>query len=93
MEIAGLKLIFKTGGVNLDDDPSYPFKLKANFSPPQFMEVAFITLYGGSEEFILRGMTAEALQQFIEVNDLRTHPRLRWLKLTGPSGLIEEVKR
>ena len=91
--IEGLKLI-KLNSIRIDepDDPSYPYKLEANLSPPELMQVAFVMLHGGSEEMVVRAMTREALDQFIEVNDLRRHPRLRRMIITGPKGTREEIK-
>lgn len=83
--IEGIKLIqHNAGGVNLPDDPSYPFKLEVSLRPPEFMLVAFVGLYGGREKMVVRGLTREVLEKFVEVNDLRTHPRLRELTITGP---------
>jgi len=91
--IPGLKLIHHdASGVNLPDDPSFPFKLEGNFSPPEFMNVAFVLMHGGSGEIIVRAMTKEALDKFIEVNSFRTHPRLRRMTITGPNGLVEQIK-
>jgi hypothetical protein len=90
--IEGLKLIrHNASQVDLPDDPTFPFKLEASFRPPEFMVIAFIGLFGGSEEIIVRGMTKEALDQFIEANNLRTHARLSRLTITGPDGIIEQV--
>jgi hypothetical protein len=84
-EIKGIKLIkHNVGGVDIPDDTSYPFKLEASFRPPEFMIVAFVGLYGGSEDIIVRGMTREALEEFVDLNNLRKHPRLRKLEITGP---------
>lgn len=91
-EIEGLKLIRLTGRVNIPDDTSYPYKLSVNCSPPEFMDVTFIMLHGGSEEIVLRGMTRAAIDEFIKRNDLRTHPRLRWLVITGPNDKREEIR-
>jgi hypothetical protein len=82
MEIEGVKLIRQTGVVNEPDDPSYPYRLDVNLRPPEFMEFAFVMLHGGSEVICVRGMTREALEQFVELNQLRTHPRLRSLEIT-----------
>ena len=84
MQIEGLKLIYKTGGIDLSDDPSYPWKLEAFFRPSEFMRVAHITLYGGDERIVVRGRTREALLQFVELNGLNIHPRLRRLSVSGP---------
>jgi len=90
--IPGIKLIrHNASNVNLPDDPTFPFKLEANFRPPEFMIVAFIGLYGGSEEIVVRGMTKDALDKFVEANGLRTHPRLRRLTITGPDGIMEQL--
>lgn len=92
--IPGIKLIMHNcSNVNLPDDTTLPFKLEASFSPPEFMVMAFIGLYGGSEEIVVRGETKEALAKFIELNKFRTHPRLRRLTITGPDGIIEQIPR
>lgn len=83
--IEGIKLIrHNAGGVNLPDDPSYPWRLDVNLRPPEFMDFAFILLHGGSEEIVVRGMTKEALEEFVELNGLSDHPRLRSLEITQP---------
>lgn len=83
MTIDGVKLIYhNAGGVNEPDDTSYPFRLEANFSPPEFMNVAFILMRGGSEKIVVRGKTREALEKFVDLNNLRKHPRLRSLDIT-----------
>ncbi len=92
--IPGLKLIrHNAGGLNLPDDPSFPFKLEVNLRPPGFMDVAFVGIYGGSEEVVVRGMTKGALYKFVELNQLRTHPRIRRFTITGPKGIVEKFKR
>ncbi len=83
--IPGIKLILhNAGGVYNPDDPSYPYKLEASFSPPELMEVAFVAIHGGGEKIVVRGMTREALEQFVESNRLQNHPRLQSLTITGP---------
>ncbi len=89
--IEGIKLILHTGGTNIPDDPSFPYKLYANLRPPELMDFTFIVLYGGSEEVIVRGMTVEAIEAFITQNQLETHPRLRRLIITGPED--KEIRR
>ena len=92
--IPGLKLIrHNASNADLPDDPSLPFKLEANFSPPEFMIVTFIGLFGGSEELVVRSVTKEALDQFMTGQDLRRHPRLRHLTITGPDGIIEQIPK
>lgn len=92
-DIEGLKLFKKTGCIDIAEDASYPFRLEVVFSPPEFMQVAFITLYGGSEVVVVRGMTLEAIDQFILLNNFDRHERFRRLSVSGPSGVIREVKR
>lgn len=92
--IPGLKVIrHNTGRIDLPDDPSFPFKLEASFRPPEFMTMAFIGLFGGSEEIVVRGMSKQALDKLIEVNGFRKHPRLLRLTITGPDGIIEQLNR
>ena len=92
--IRGIKLIrHNAGNVNLPDDPSYPFKLEVNLAPPDFLTFHFIALYGGSEEIVVRGKTKEALDEFIDGNNLREVPRLRRLTITGPDGVVEEISK
>lgn len=96
--IEGIKLIRKTGipdqvdAYKIDErqpiDPTMPFRLDVNCSPPQFMEVFWALTYGGSEEIVIIGQTLEKLQKFVEVNDLRTHPRLRWLTITDKDNKV-----
>ena len=89
--IEGLKLIrLNSARIDEPDDPSYPYKLEVNLRPPDLLLVTFVMLCGGSEEMILRGKTRDAIDQFIELNYLRRHPRLRRMTITGPDGLREE---
>lgn len=94
LAIEGLKLIrLNSHRIDEPDDPSYPFKLEVNLSPPELMNVAFVMLHGGSEELVLRAMTREAIDLFIETNDLHRHPRVRWMIIIGPDGLKEKFHR
>lgn len=80
-----LKLIrCNSHGVNKQDDPTFPFRLDASFSPPEFMRVAFCMMHGGTETLCVRGMTQEALQDFVAKNGLDTHPRLIRMSITKP---------
>jgi len=72
-----------------EDVVRYPFKLYANFRPPEFMQVTFVMLYGGSEEFVLRADTREKLEEAVRQNEWVGHPRLRRLVLTMPDGREE----
>lgn len=73
-----IKLIFHTGEIDIADDPSFgPWKLYVNLRPPEFMQMAFICMTGGSEEVVCRGKSKEALEEFVKAADLNNHPRLR----------------
>jgi hypothetical protein len=89
--IPGLKLIFVTGnsGRVTEDEAlvkEHPFRLDASFRPPEFMQVAFIMIYGGTEEIVVRGQSLEALERFVEANGYKTHPRLIRLTITEPEA-------
>lgn len=90
--INGLKLIYQTGSVDIPDDPSYPLRLDLNFRVPEFMTLAFIARYGGSEDVVVRAQTMEALVQFLAQNEFLSHPRIRWATVTGPDGLRENLE-
>lgn len=91
--IPGIKLITHNArGVFNPDDPSYPYKLKGSFSPPVLMEVAFVVAHRRGEQIVLRGMTHEALEQFIVLNRLQNHLRLQMLRITGPDGYLNQIK-
>lgn len=93
--IEGIKLIkHNMGGVNNPDEPEYgPFRLDALFRVPSFMEVAAAFIYG-REEIVVRGKTREALEQFVKVNSLDTHPRKIKVEITEPeaAGKEPEIK-
>ena len=91
--IEGLKVIYQTGGVNLPDDQTFPYRFYMNLRPPGMMEFAFVMMYGGSEEIVVKAMTKEAIIEFIDMNGFRTHPRLRRFDISGPDGKIEEFER
>ena len=81
-----MKLIKHTGTCDHPDDPSLPFKLELSLRAPEFMQVAFVMMHGGTEELVARSSTKEELQDWMKDQDIQTHPRLiRWA-LTGPDG-------
>jgi hypothetical protein len=73
------------------DDPSYPYLLDMRLAPPGFMAMAFVAMHGGAEILRVRSLTLEALQQFVDQNDFRRHPRLYRLTITGPDGIVEQA--
>lgn len=87
--------IAKLNSANIDEpeNPDYPWKLELTFRAPEFMNMAFIMLYGGSEDLVVQGMTREALDQFLDTEDLRQHPRLNRGTITHPDGTVEELSR
>lgn len=95
--IEGLKLVYWTGrdldDAHLHDDPDHPFKLYFNFSPPEFMGIAWIFAHGGSEEIVVRTKTREAIDEFMQRNDFYRHPRFRRGVLTLPDGKEEKLER
>ncbi len=90
--IEGIKLISLTGQFDGPDDENYPWKLEINFRPPEFMQVTFVMMYGGTEKMVVRGMSRELLEEFLEAEDFTFHPRLRDMVFTGPDGVAEEVQ-
>ena len=89
--IDGVKVIHaNTYNFDQPDDEALPFKLEMNLNPPEFMKVAFMCMFGGSEELTVRAESLEALNSFIEKSHLRPHPRARRATITGPDGVLEE---
>ena len=85
------KVIYaNTHRVDVPDDPSFPYKLEAVFQHSEFMRVAALLMFGGSERIIVRGMTHEALTKLATENEWTTHPRLIRLTITGPDGAVVE---
>jgi hypothetical protein len=93
----GLRLIrLNSASVDERDEDyasDYPYKLDVNLAPPDLMIVAFVMLHGGSEELIVRGKTRDVIDQFVALNDLQHHPRLRRMTITGPDDHHEEFRR
>ena len=91
MSAPGTKIISaNTHGIDFPDDPSYPYKLEASFRHAGFMQVTASLMFGGSEQIVVRGMTAEALLKLATGNEWTTHPRLNRLTITGPDGAVVE---
>ena len=80
--INGVRLVYATGQcVRKPDDFKFPFVLYLNCRPPDFMELAFIAMHGGSEEVIVEGESESALMELVRLNEWETHPRLRELTI------------
>jgi len=93
--IEDVTLVYMTGAPAdaPDTDATGTYRLEVNLRPPELMQVTFIMLHGGSDELIVRAKTRASIDRFIKLNDLRRHPRLRRMTITGPGGLREEIKR
>lgn len=42
---------------------------------------------------VVRGMTSDTINEFVELNSFKKHPHLFLLEITGPDGLCEKVSR
>ena len=80
------------GYINVQEDPSFPFKMEANFRIPSFMEVAFVMLYGGCEILRFQGMTVEGLAREADSKGLSDHCRLRKIEITDRAGKVVRHK-
>lgn len=83
-----VKLIKHTGESDHPDDPSLPFKLELVMRAPEFMVIAWIGLYGGSEEVVARGDTLEELTAWMEEHGLKDHIRLSRYSITDAEGKV-----
>jgi hypothetical protein len=83
--IPGIKVIkHNAGHINNPDDPSLPYRVDLRLRAPEFMAVAFIGLYGGTEDIVVRATTEEAAEAFLAKYGFRTHPRLISVTVTKP---------
>jgi hypothetical protein len=88
-----VKLIYSnTCNVRADDDPLLPYRMEFNLRPPELMAVAFVMMYGGSEEGVAKGKTVEDLVAYAESSELADHPRLRWIRIKNVRGEIVRSK-
>ena len=75
-------------GVSQPEDRTFPFRMKAIFRPPEFMQVTFIMIHGGSEYLEFQGMTVEALVSLADQEGFSTHPRLTRIEIADSGGSI-----
>jgi hypothetical protein len=68
-----------------DEDPALPFRIEIVLRAPEFMAVAFIGIYGGSENIVAQAVDLASLREFVVRNELGDHPRLRRMVVTGPN--------
>ena len=85
-----VKLIKHTSDYDHPDDPSLPFKLEVTLRPPEFLEMTWVGLYGGSEDIVARGDSAEELLAWADENGLKDHIRLRRYSITDSEGKVVE---
>lgn len=91
--IPGVKVVSVTGQFTEDEDPTLPWKVTVNLRPPEFMNVTFVMLYGGTEAAVVQAPTREELEKFLEAENMTTHPRLRNIVFNGPDGFEETIDR
>lgn len=86
------KLIYaNTYNFKDEDDPTMPFRMDINLRPPDYMNVAFVMLYGGSEEVTFIGSTIEELREVAqgeEADHIERHLRLRWIRISDRTGKV-----
>jgi hypothetical protein len=81
----------KPSGIDLPEDPAFPYKVDVALSPPKFMDVAFMLRFGGTERIVIQGKGLWSLNRAMKKqDDLRRHPRLLRYTITGPDGVIEQ---
>lgn len=87
LPIDGTKLIIHNMGVvNNDDDPSFgPFRLDVSLRAT-WSQVLMTLFTCEHEEIVVRGKTREALEQFVILNDLNGHCRLKVITIWRPEG-------
>lgn len=69
-----------------------PYKVYVNMRPPEFMEVTWALMYGGSEEVVAWAKDRAAVDLFLDKGELRDHPRLRRIEITAPDGTVERIQ-
>jgi hypothetical protein len=75
-------------GVSQPEDRTFPFRMKAIFRPPEFMQVAFTMIHGGSECLEFQGMTVEDLVKLADREGFSTHPRLTRIEISDSGGIV-----
>ncbi len=83
-----IKLIKHTGEADHPDDESLPIKLEMYLRAPEFMSVAFVFLYGGSEHVVARAETVEELDAWMLDKGLTGHPRLSRYRITNGAEVV-----
>lgn len=81
------EVIESNGRASLPVRPDWRWHLYANLSPPEFMQVAFILIHGGSETFLIQAPTRESLDAVFA--ELANHPRLRRIEVKHEGAVVE----
>jgi len=85
--IEGTKAIYHNmGGIEEPDDATYPLRLSVSLRIPDFMAFTARMIYGPTEEIVILCMDNAALSGVLGAMELRTHPRLRELKIELRDG-------
>lgn len=83
-----VKIIKHTGECDHPDDETLPAKLEMYLRPPEFMNLAFVCMYGGSEVVVARAETATELETWMKDKGLETHPRLSRFRITEGAEIV-----
>jgi hypothetical protein len=82
-----------TNKIDREFDPKkFPWELKFDLQPPEFMNIAFIMAYGGSQNFVVRGKSREALMRLVRVLGIFKRTDLMEMKITDPNGKTETLE-
>lgn len=92
---AKVKMISNTANrVDEPDDLSYPYRLDLKLNAPASPSLMYMYLTGGVQVIVVRGMSAEDLDHWLEANRiLASWSRLRAYTITGPDGVVVSMKR
>jgi hypothetical protein len=84
-----IKLIHHTGECDHPDEETLPVKLEMYLRAPEFMIVAFVGLYGGSECVVARAETVPEIERWMAEKGLSGHPRLSRFRITHGTELVK----
>lgn len=74
-----------------NDKKEYPWKLKCIFRIPDFMNMMWLCILGGScEELIVIGKTKKDLENYMKEEQLNNHPRLLSFNITKMEEIIND---
>jgi hypothetical protein len=77
----GVRLVeHNVNRVKYDEDPALPFRIEVVMHHGEFMIVAAVCLYGGTEQIVAQAETLAWAEDFVKRNDLEGYSR--WLRTT-----------